>query len=153
AAVELILKEMDEQATAKFQAGLRRAESAYEAAFEDAKGGWGTWLTTWGDDWKEHIDKAFIKTRARYHAEVESAIDEVATFVEMKLKQAKDRVAAGLVVVKVYVRGLDAKSQQYGEEAIASIDADFASMTADIDAKRDELCDKLASEYKSSRER
>jgi hypothetical protein len=151
--VNSILETMDREATSKFTAGLQRAEKAYESAFEDAKGGWGTWLTTWGDDWKRHIDAAFVKARASYNAEVDVAIDEVAMYVELKLKEAKERVAMGRKEIDVYVQGLDASSKQFGEEARQSIGADFDAMSSDIDAKRDALCDKLAAEYKTSRDR
>src|SRR6185312_9508054 len=55
--VEVILTAMDANAVATFEVGLREAESAYEDAFEEAKGGIGNWLWEWGSDWDELIEE------------------------------------------------------------------------------------------------
>lgn len=151
--VNAILDGMDTEAATIFEAGLKRAETAYEAAFEEAKGGIGTWLTTWGDSWKEHIKNSLAIAREKYFREVDKAIDEVADFVEGKLKAAKQRIADGRKEVDDYVKGLDDSLKQYGEEALQSVSADFDAMGADIDQRRDGLIDKLAQQYKASYER
>jgi hypothetical protein len=151
--VDAILSAMDDEAPKIFGRGLERAERAYDAAFEDAKGGWGTWITTWGSDWDKHIAKALVKARAKYMSQVDVAIDEVADYVDKKLKEAKDCVADGRRQVDEIVGGLDASLKQFGEEARESVGGDFDAMSSGIDEHRDALVSKLADQYKESYER
>ena len=132
---------------------VEAAETAYEQAFEEAKGGIGTWLTTWGSDWDKHIEKALATARSRYLREVDTAIDQVATFVEGKLKAAKQRVAEGRKEVETFVSGLDASVKQHGEDALQAVSADFDTMGSEIDQRRDGLINKLTEQYKASYER
>jgi hypothetical protein len=151
--VEGILKLMESGAGNIFDAGLARAESAYQNTFEDAKGGLGTWLTTWGSDWEELIENSLGKARVEYLRQVDIAIDEVANFVDASLKAAKKRVADARNEVKDFVKGLDKSVQQFGEEALHKVSADFDAMDSEIDQHRDTLVDKLAQQYKASYER
>jgi hypothetical protein len=152
-AVKGFLDEMETGATPIFERGLARAEKAYADAFEEAKGGIGTWLTTWGDDWKTHITASLAKARQVYLATVDTAIDEVATFVEAKLKAAKDRIAAGRQEVENLVKGLDASVKQFGEEALQKVNTEFDAMGSEVDQHRDGLINKLTEQYKASYER
>lgn len=151
--VETILASMETEASNIFESGLKRAEQAYEDAFEEAKGGIGTWLTTWGDDWEKHIEQSLATARRQYLREVDAAIDEVSTFVEGKLKAAKQRVADGRKEVETFVKGLDASVKQFGEEALQAVSADFDTMGSEIDQRRDNLINKLTEQYKTSYER
>lgn len=151
--VDAILKSMEDEAGKLFEAGLQRAEKAYEDAFEEAKGGIGTWLTTWGDDWKKHIEQSLATARKQYLREVDTAIDEVATLVDGKLKAAKQRVADGRKEVDTFVNSLDASVKQFGQEALQTVSAEFDTMGSDIDQRRDGLINKLSDQYKASYER
>lgn len=151
--VEAILSTMETEAGNIFDAGLQRAEKAYEDTFEGAKGGIGTWLTTWGSDWEKLIKSALKTARAEYLRQVDIAIDEVATLIEGKLKAAKQRVADGRKEVDNYVKGLDASVKQFGEDALQAVSADFDAMGSDIDQRRDGLINKLTEQYKASYER
>jgi hypothetical protein len=151
--VETILTEMETEAGEVFEAGLRRAEQAYEDTFEEAKGGIGTWLTTWGKDWERLIERSLAKARKEYLRQVDIAIDRVADLVEAKLAKAKQRVADGRKAVDTFVQGLDDSVKQYGEEALQAVRADFDAMGTEIDQRRDGLIDKLAQQYKDSYER
>jgi hypothetical protein len=151
--VEKILESLDTEAAGIFERGLKRAETSYDAAFEDAKGGIGTWLTTWGSDWDKHIAGALGTARSEYMRQVDSAIDEVADFVDRKVKEAKDRVASGRKAVDERVAGLGANLRQFGEEARDAVSGDFDTMAAEIDERRDALVDKLVQQYKDSYER
>lgn len=151
--VDKILEALDTEAAGIFERGLKRAETSYDAAFEEAKGGIGTWLTTWGSDWDKHIAGALATARSEYMRQVDSAIDEVADFVDRKVKEAKDRVGAGRKEVDEKVAGLGANLRQFGEEARDAVSGDFDTMTAQIDERRDALVDKLVQQYKDSYER
>lgn len=151
--VEAILKSMEEEAGTIFEAGLQRAEKAYEDTFEEAKGGVGTWLTTWGSDWEKLIEDSLGKARTEYLHQVDLAIDEVSTCVDGKLKAAKQRVATGRKEVDNFVSSLDASVKQFGEEALQAVSADFDTMGSDIDQRRDGLINKLTEQYKASYER
>ena len=132
---------------------LARAEKAYDAAFEEAKGGVGTWLTTWGSDWDDLITRALATARAEYMRQVDIAIDEVADLVDKKLSEAKGCVAAGRREVDQLVDGLDKHLRQAGEAARDAVSGDFDAMAAQIDEHRDALVSKLAQQYKESYER
>ena len=151
--VDGILKQIDEEAPKIFGSGLARAEKAYDAAFKEAKGGIGTWLTTWGSRWERHIESALATARAEYMRQVDFAIDEVADFVDSKLHEAKKCVADGLKRVDDFVRGLKKNLKHAGEAARAAVSGDFDAMTAQIDEHRDALIGKLAQQYKGSYER
>lgn len=151
--VEAILGSMEAEAGTIFESGLKRAEKAYEDTFEEAKGGIGTWLATWGSDWEKLIEKSLAKARTEYLRHVDLAIDEVATFVDAKLKAAKERVAGGRKEVDNFVKGLDASVKQFGEEAVQAVSTDFETLGSTIDQRRDGLIDKLSQQYKTSHER
>jgi len=152
-AVETILNGMEDKAAKIFEDGLNRAEQAYEAAFSEAKGGIGTWLTTWGSDWDKHIEQSLATARAEYLKQVSVAIDQVADFVETTLKEAKQRVADGRKEVENFVKGLGDSVKRFGEEALQSVSADFDAMGSEIEQRRDGLIDKLVQQYKDSYER
>lgn len=151
--VEVILASMETEAGNIFEAGLQRAEKAYEDTFEEAKGGVGTWLTTWGSDWDKLIEKSLGKARTEYLNQVDVAIDEVANCIAAKLKAAKDRVAAGRKEVEDFVKGLDASVKQFGEDALQTVSEEFDTMGSDIDQRRDGLISKLTEQYKASYDR
>ncbi|HEX7153690.1 MAG TPA: hypothetical protein VF618_19540 [Thermoanaerobaculia bacterium] len=148
-----ILEKMETDAAAAFEGGLARAEEAYEKTFEDAKGGVGTWLTTWGDDWEKLIESSLRKARDEYFRQVDLAIDAVANLVDARLEEAKARVAAGRLQVEEFVKTLDGKVKEFGEEALKEVSGDFDAMGSEIDQRRDALIDKLAQQYKASYER
>jgi hypothetical protein len=151
--VDRILEEMDTGAANVFEAGLARAEKAYRATFEKAKGGVGTWLTTWGSDWEDLIAEALEKARDEYLRQVDIAIDQVADLVEAKLATAKQRVADGRAEVEEFVADLDDSVRHFGEEALQQVSADFDAMVTGIDQRADALVDQLTQQYKDSYDR
>lgn len=152
-AVESILKEMDTEANRIFGEGLTAAEAAYRATFDEEMGGVGTWLTTWGDDWKELVESSLGTARREYLHHVDLAIDKVADCVDAKLDAAKQRVTQGRTEVENFVSTLDSTVKGYGEEALATVSADFDAMTSMIDERKDALIDSLTSQFKASYER
>ncbi|HEV7408801.1 MAG TPA: polymorphic toxin type 15 domain-containing protein [Bradyrhizobium sp.] len=148
-----ILSTMESGATKIFEDGLVRAEQAYQDKFEEEKGGVGTWLTTWGDDWKKLIESSLDKARAKYLKEVDAAVDQVVALVDGKLAAAKACVATGRKQVEDFRNGLDTSVQQFADQAMEAVSADFDAMGEEIDQRRDALVDKLAQQYKSSYER
>ncbi len=151
--VTKILDDMVTGATKKFEDGLKLAEKVYKDTFEDAKGGVGTWLTTWGDDWEDLIKGALATARDEYFNQVDIAIDDVADLVEKKLAEAKQRVTDGLTEVQKFVDELDDSVKQFGEDALSTVTADFDAMRSEIDERRDGLINNLAQQYKDSYER
>jgi hypothetical protein len=148
-----ILKEMDKEAPARFEAGLKAAETAYGAAFDEAKGGIGTWLTTWGEDWEELIRNSLATARMKYLEKVDEAVDQVGDLVAAKLEEAKDAVAQGRKEIKDYVQGLDHSVRQFGQEALQEVSADFDAMGEEIDQHSEALVGTLVQQYKESYER
>ncbi len=148
-----ILTKMETDAGTIFETGLGRAEKAYEDTFDEEKGGVGTWLTTWGDDWEKLIERSLRRARDEYFRQVDLAIDEVTNLVDAKLEEAKTRVAAGRKQVDEFVKTLDGKVREFGDEALKGVSGDFDAMESEIDQRRDALIDKLAQQYKDSYER
>jgi len=151
--VELTLSTMEKEAVNIFEDGLKRAEKAYLKTFNKAKGGVGTWLTTWGSDWEKLIKNSLAKARTAYLDEVDEAIDKVAIFIDGKLKAAKLQVADGRNKVENFVKGLDESVKQFGEDALQAVSADFDAMDSGIDQRRDGLINKLTEQYKASYQR
>jgi hypothetical protein len=151
--VEITLSTMEKDAVDIFEDGLKRAEKAYLKTFNKAKGGVGTWLTTWGSDWEKLIKNSLAKARTAYLDEVDKAIDKVATFIDGKLNAAKRQVADGRNKVENFVKGLDESVRQFGEDALQAVSADFDEMDSGIDQRRDGLINKLTEQYKASYQR
>lgn len=151
--VNTILDAMERDATSVFEEGLQRAERAYEDAFKEAKGGLGTWLTTWGSAWDRHIESALRTARERYLREVDTAIDQVADVVGSKLAEARRRVAEGRRQLEDYVKGLDESVRDFGEEALKAVSADFDAMESQINQRRDALINNLVQQYRASYDR
>ena len=151
--IKKTLAGLEQQATQMFEEGLRRAEDLYNHVFEEAKGGIGTWLTTWGEDWEKLIEDSLHTARGAYEAEVKRTIDKVADFVEGRLTAAKRCVSDGLNQVKIYVKGLKGDEKEFGEEALKKVSDDFEQMVADIDSRADKLIDKLTEQYRASYQR
>ena len=148
-----ILDDMETTAGDEFDKGLGRAEKAYSRVFDEEKGGVGTWLTTWGDDWEELIEHSLATAKAAYDDEVSRTIDVVADYVEGKLAEAKRRVARGKADVDQFVAGLDKSVAEFGREASARIAGDFEQMTGEIDARRDKLVNNLVQKFSESQQR
>ncbi|WP_454778182.1 phage tail protein [Georgenia muralis] len=151
--VETLLTEMETEAARIFGEGLTAAEKAYRDTFEEEKGGVGTWLTTWGDDWEELIESSLATARSAYLWHVNEAIDLVADCVDAKLAAAKRRVTQGLAEVQVFVASLDVSLQAFGMETLAAVSNEFDEMTQSIDARKDALVESLTNQYKASYER
>jgi hypothetical protein len=148
-----ILASMETEAANIFEAGLKRAEKAYEDTFKEEKGGAWTWITTWGSDWEKLIESSLAKAREKYLQEVDIAIDRVADLIDGKLTAAKRRVAEGWEQVETFVSGLDQSVQHFADDALKAVRADFDAMSAEIDQRGGALVDKLAQQYKASYER
>jgi len=151
--VNEILAAMEADAATTFEQGLSAAEAAYEKVFEDEKGGIGTWLTTWGDDWDELIEKSLATAKRHYLSLVELSIDDVSNVVDLKLVAAKKRVEQGRKEVDDFVQGLEGKAKEFGVEVQNQVSAEFDAMDSEIDSRRDALIDKLAQQFKASYER
>jgi hypothetical protein len=148
-----VLTAMEKEGGDIFEKGLSDAEKAYEATFKEEKGGTWTWLTTWGSDWEDLIERSLATARGIYRVTVYQAIDRVADFVDAKLEEAKRKVSEGRSKVKSFVKGLDDSVRGFGETALKAVSADFDQMSGEIDQRRDSLVDKLTQQYKASYER
>ncbi|HJQ38804.1 MAG TPA: hypothetical protein VKB93_16840, partial [Thermoanaerobaculia bacterium] len=150
--VGAILTKMDEDAATIFEAGLVRAEKAYEATFEAEKSDIQKWLASWWDG-QDHIERSLETARKEYFRQVDLVIDDVANLVDAKLEEAKTRVAAGLKEVEDYVKTLKGKVKGFGDEALNEVKGEFDAMQSEIDQRRDALIDNLTQQYKASYER
>jgi hypothetical protein len=155
--VKLTLSFLETMAPIIFDNGLRRAETAYNDAFKEAKGGlaeraW-DWATKWRSSWDEHIQNLLNAAKKAYDKEVRRAIDEVADFVEAQLTYARRWVEVGLEKIEEFVRDLEPGLKTFGANAARAVRADFEAMVTDIDHRAEGLIDKLSEQYKASHQR
>ncbi len=151
--VKVILQVMEAIAPTIFSIGLQAAEGLYAQVFDEEKGGVGTWLTTWGDDWEELIENSLATAKSAYKIRVRKAINDVADFVDGKLGEARKAVENGRKEVDTFVQNLADNVKQYGLDAQKLVDEDFAAMDQEIDSRRDALVEALVDQYKASYER
>jgi hypothetical protein len=163
AGVEAILNEMEKTAASLFDAGLKRAIEAFEAerrkleekartarAAEHSTA-IGRFFAYYSDLGEEEVEKAIAGARNAFDHVVETTIDVVATFVGLKLAEAKARAMQGRAEADAEVAKLPADLQGIGREARAQVEGAFEKLDAEIDSRRDALVEKLSQSYAAAR--
>ena len=74
----------------------------------------------------------------------------VAGFVDRRLKQAKTDIDKGQAKIKGYVKGLPRDLQSVGQQAEQAVSARFDQMREGVEAKKNDLAQKLAQKYKEA---
>lgn len=153
AAVKGILDDMEREASRMFTDGLKNASDRYEAEFSDVKGGVKNWLTNWGDDWKELIERALASARGIYRVLVSITIDDVATYVERQINAAKERAALGERQANEVVDSLGGEMSEFAAQARESIATDFGALQGQIDERCEALINRMSEQLKASFEK
>ena len=163
AGVDTILDDMEKTATSLFDAGLKRAIEAFEAErrkleekartarVAEHSTAIGRFFAYYSDLGEEEVEKAIAGARNAFDHVVETTIDAVATFVGLKLAEAKARAMQGRAEADAEVAKLPADLQGIGREARAQVEGAFEKLDADIDSRRDALVEKLSQSYATAR--
>jgi hypothetical protein len=107
----------------------------------------GVLVARWGDLDDDQVEAAISGARQAYNASLSAGIDIVADRVAIGLVAAKKRIAHGKAEAKGFVDGLNGTAKTYGVEALSQIDTEFEAMSAEVDARRDGLIDRLGQSY------
>ncbi|MEP1539242.1 MAG: hypothetical protein ABJQ34_04635 [Paracoccaceae bacterium] len=151
-----ILQEMDDGAADLFQTAIDEAMDDYDNAFAEEKGGLltsvGDFLTgDWGD---ERFNRALAQGRRAFEARVETAITDIAAFVERKLTEARDRIAEGRTEIETYMtENVSEAERELAETAATAITADFDALETEVSDRRDALVDNMVDIYRQGIER
>ncbi|MDX6512474.1 MAG: hypothetical protein QOE36_1978, partial [Gaiellaceae bacterium] len=161
--VQTILATLDTTVDSIFTTGEKAARRQFEddvdrkmTEYKDDRysGPWGGyhWIRDKFKDLPEEVNVFYSDGRANYLAAMDRVIEEIATVVGMLLAAAQLRIEAGREEVRTYVQGLDDSARKLGEETAGDLDNRFDQLSADVDAKRDELVDTVAHKYVESRD-
>lgn len=162
--VESILAEMDKEVDATFASGAQAAKSRAISDIEQktseykrkryTEGGLLTGLALRARDWAFKMPQEyytiFREGRDQYLAEMDQVLDTVAGIVGDRLTQAKERVAQGQQEINDFVAQQPADLQEVAQEAAGDIQGKFASLEQGIDAKQNDLVNRLAQQYSDS---
>ena len=88
-----------------------------------------------------------------FGAAMDALAVRVAGLVDRRLKQAKTDVDKGQAKIKVFVQGLPRDLQSVGRQAESQIAGRFDEMRSGIEAKKNDLAQKLAAKYKEAHDK
>ena len=159
--VESILTGLDTKVETAFDTGAAKAKKAFEdyvdkhmSAYKDKRYsgvvGTGTWLKDKLLGMPSEVNKFYQEGKQIYLNKMDGAIDRVVNIVGNGLSQAKSEVANGRKRVQNYVNQLPANLKSIGQQAALDIQSEFNSLEETVDAKQDELIDKLAQKYQEN---
>lgn len=137
-------------AIAAFKSNTKRDIDDY---FDDRYSGIGGKLDWIADKFKDTPPrvKAIIKENlVLFNQAMDNLAVRVAGFVDRRLKQAKTDIDAGQKEIKVYVAGLPKDLKAVGQEAEKAMDSRFNEMREGVEAKKNDLAQKLAQKYKEA---
>lgn len=139
-AVEATLAGLDDTVRALFDERAGQARNRFLAACRKS----------WWDFFTGAPD--YAKHAAVYTAEIRGVVDEVATLVEKRVNDARQRAADGRRRMADHVAGLEPALRGFGEQAAAGFAARFDELDASVDEKADAVVDQLAECYTRAQE-
>ncbi len=159
--VESILSGLDTKVETAFDTGAAKAKQLFEdhvdkhmSAYKDKRYsgviGAGRWLKDKLLGMPSEVNKFYEAAKNLYLKEMDRVIDQVVNIIGDGLSQAKSEVANGRKRVQNYVNQLPANLKSIGQEAASDIQSEFDSLEESVDAKQDELIDKLAQKYQEN---
>jgi hypothetical protein len=159
--VEGVLQGLDGEVDTVFDAGAKAAEQTFEE-YVDAKMeaykqerygglfGWAQWIADKVLGMPEEVNAFYDEGRNLYLAEMDAVIDKVVAVVGKGLSEAKAEVAKGKQRIQEYVDGLPGHLKKVGQQAAADMQSQFDSLEQSIDAKQNDLINKLANKYQEN---
>ncbi|MGN9914679.1 phage tail protein [Phytohabitans sp. LJ34] len=156
--VEKILSDLDGKVDRQFTAGEKAAREQFTREHgadmrrwkdERYSGpfGWTMWLRDWALPLPDEVNRFYENARRNYINRMRGVISDVATTIEVELRRAKDRIAAGRTQLQDAVRKLPADLRAIGQEAAGEFAEKFTELADTVDEKGTELVDTLATKY------
>ncbi|WP_406398075.1 DNA/RNA non-specific endonuclease [Streptomyces sp. NBC_00879] len=138
--VEAALAGLDDTVRTLFDDRAGQARKRFLAACEKS----------WWDFFSGEPD--YAKHSAAYTAEIRGVVDEIATVVEKRVNDARQKAADGRRRMADFVAGLEPAMRGFGEQTAAGFAAKFDELEASIDEKADAVVDQLAESYAQAQE-
>jgi hypothetical protein len=156
--VTAILDGLDAKVGAAFDAGEAEARQGFEKqvademkAFRDKRYDGITGAARWAWDKltspPPEVNQIFERARAAYLERMNGVIASVADLVGAELGKAKARIARGKAEVSKLVAELPKHLRKDGAAAAEKVQADFESLSSDVESKQDGLVQDLAQRY------
>ncbi|KUN48929.1 hypothetical protein AQJ27_04540 [Streptomyces olivochromogenes] len=139
-AVEAALAGLDDTVRSLFDERAGQARNRFLAACRKS---WWDFFTG-APDYEKHA--------AVYAAEIRGVVDEIATVVEQRVDEARQKAADGRRRMADRVAGLEPALRGFGEQAAAGFAARFDALEASVDEKADTVVDLLAESYAQAQE-
>lgn len=159
--VEKILGDLDGKVEKAFDTAAAAAKKVFED-FVDAKmtaykekryGGWLGWAK-WAKDkllgMPGEVNAFYSEGRQLYLQKMDAVIDEVTAIIGNALTSAKAEVAKGKQEIQEYLSQLPEDLKEVGQQAAQDIQGKFDELEQSIDAKQNDLIDKLAQKYQEN---
>jgi hypothetical protein len=156
--VEKTLSDLDGKVDRQFTDEEKSARERFTAEHEDGMrrykderySGWDgklRWVRDLFADLPEEASRIYERAKDNYLAAMRQVIVRIADTVEVQLRRAKDRIAAGRAELTAAVEKLPADLRAIGREAATEFDDRFAELKDTVNEKGTELVDTLATRY------
>lgn len=156
--VEKRLKQLDDDVNRTFDAGASAAAQSFEDYVEihmdrykedryDRIGGGLLWLKDKLLGMPDDVNEFYQAGHDLYVKQMDGVIDQVATLVEVGLREAHDIIDAGHKEIQTYLASLPVSERDVGKKAAAGIEGKFEALEKSVTDKEDQLVDSLAKKY------
>ena len=173
--VQTKLKWLDSEVDRLFDAGEKKARKEFEDYVADEMLSWklrrygsraaipvvgvlvaaGTWAydKLRGIDHFPEVQNIFKDGRAKYLKGLRDTIVSIAGVVEKELAWCQTEIGKARDEIRAYVADLPKEQQKIGAKAAADVFAKLDDLKDGVEAKKEELADKLVERYKASRQK
>ncbi|MFL5655411.1 MAG: hypothetical protein ACJ8CB_14705, partial [Ktedonobacteraceae bacterium] len=104
-------------------------------------------------DLPKDVDIFYEEGRELFTKELDALVVKISNLVETRLKEAKDEITNGQKRISDYVNGLPKNLQAVGKAAEKEMASRFDELKQGVDAKKNDLAQKLAQRYKEASEK
>ncbi|MBV9327019.1 MAG: hypothetical protein JO352_24965 [Chloroflexi bacterium] len=161
--VSAILDGLETKVTTAFDIGEKAARDQFEtyvdqrmSAYKDDRYsgliGKGRWVKDKLMGMPSEVNAFYQDGRARYLAQMQTVIGNVADIVGAELGRARARIAQGREQVKKYVASQPKQLQQVARDAEQQIAGKFDQLDGEVNSKQDSLVQSLADRYVAARD-
>jgi hypothetical protein len=127
----------------------REIDKFYDARYTGVEGA-AQWLIDKFLPVPEEVKAILRQERARFATRMDTLAQQIAATVDGRLAEAKAEVSKGQAETQKYVAGLPGDLREVGLQAEQAIASRFDEMRSGIDARANELAQKLAQRYKEA---
>ncbi len=135
---------------ASFKSNTNRdIDKFYEKRYEGLSGK-ADWLLDKFKPTPPEVKQIIQNNLKQFTAAMDALAVRVAGFVDKRLNQAKADIEKGQAKIKSYVKSLPADLRSVGQQAEQAMSARFDEMKQGVEAKKNDLAQKLAEKYKAA---